>query len=92
MRPRFHKGRKLSRLACGATGSLHRGTLAIAARPGADSLRPMRSLLLLLAATLLLSGCSSTKPSASVYSGDGPNIHYVETERAGGEVRRTTYH
>ena len=91
MRPRFHKGRKLSQPAGGATGSLHRGTLAIAARWGADSLRPMRSLFLLLAATLLLSGCA-TKPSASVYSGDGPNIHYVETERAGGEVRRTTYH
>jgi len=51
----------------------------------------MRSLFLLLAATLLLSGCS-TKPSAAVYSGDGPNIHYVKTERAGGAVERTTYH
>jgi hypothetical protein len=50
----------------------------------------MRLLFLLLTATLVLSGCR-TKPSADVYSGDGPNIHYVDTERAGGAVQRTRY-
>jgi uncharacterized lipoprotein YajG len=51
----------------------------------------MRPLLFLLAAMLLLTGCR-TKPSAAIHGGDGPNIHYVEKESAGGPVSRTRYH
>jgi hypothetical protein len=51
----------------------------------------MRSLFLLFAAALLFAGCR-TKPSAAIHGGDGPNIHFVEKESAGGPVSRTRYH
>jgi hypothetical protein len=43
-----------------------------------------------LFAVLTLSGCK-TRPSANVYQGNGPSIHYHEAESAGGPVRTTHF-
>lgn len=42
-------------------------------------------------AALAFCGCRSTKPSASIYEGNGPSIHYTSTEHAGGAVRSSHY-
>jgi hypothetical protein len=49
-----------------------------------------RQILLGLCAIVALSACK-TKPSAAVYSGDGPSIHYTSTEAAGGPMKSSKY-
>lgn len=49
-----------------------------------------RVFLLSLAAISLLSACR-TKPSAVMYDGSGPTVHYHEAETAGGPMRKSRY-